>query len=123
MKTKILKILRILGFVLIFGGIVLSIAPMFKFDIYTFNTQLFIASGFVLPVIGIAIIIISSYLLMKNKINNNVEKVTEEEIAKRVKEKISKSESDKLSPKVCEYCGCKNKSDAANCKSCGSNLK
>ena len=70
MKTKILKILRILGFVLIFGGIVLSIAPMFKFDIYTFNTQLFIASGFVLPVIGIAIIIISSYLLMKNKINN-----------------------------------------------------
>lgn len=123
MKTKILKILRIIGFVLIFGGIALSIAPMFKFDIYTFNTQLFIASGFVLPVIGIAIIIITSYLLMKDKINNNLEKVTEEEIAKRVKEKISESESDTHSPKVCKYCGCKNKSDAVNCKSCGANLK
>ena len=115
-KNYVGLIMMLAGIGIIIAGIILTVIPLFDFDVYTFNLGQSLIYAFGFSFVGIVLIIMS--VIYNTLYNNKVTKITDE-IAKSVKEHIEKEKK----PSICPYCGNKIIKDSNNCSNCGASIK
>ena len=109
-------IMRIVGIGIIIAGIVLTIIPLFDFDVFTFELGKSIIYAFGFSFVGIVLIVLSVIYNSLTSINNTK---STDEIAESVKKTLTKEKK----ATVCPYCGNNLKKDSSKCSNCGASIK
>ena len=119
-KNPISLIMLLAGIGIIITGIVMTVIPLFNFNVFTFNLGKSIVYAFVFTFVGIVLIILSIMYNSKKIIDSTNNTI--DSIAESVKETLLKEKESKKTKK-CEYCGNKIKADSNKCSNCGAMFK
>lgn len=119
-KNYISLIFRIIGIILIITGIIMTVIPMFSFDVFTFNLGRSMIFAFGFTFVGIVLIIIS--VMLNTSLFNGKTKELEDEISELIKTEINEEKESKK-PTICNYCGGKVNTNSTHCENCGAKVK
>lgn len=119
-KPSVFKIMCIVGAIVIFFGILLTVIPLFNFSGSTFKLIPAMLSGLAMPLVGMLIIVIGNIMATNSKADDEIEN-----ISAKVKEKMTENSANKSQSEIlhCEYCGCNCKKEDKKCPHCGAKIK
>ena len=119
-NSIVATIIRIVGIAIIAVGIIMTVIPMFNFNVFTFKLGKSIVFALGFSFIGIVLIIIS--VIYKTISGNyNSIKTTTDEIAEKIKRTIQTEKQN--ADKKCPYCDSPIPSDIKKCQNCGAKIK
>ena len=113
-------IIRIVGIAIIAIGIVMTIIPMFNFNVFTFNLGRSMVFAFGFSFVGIFLIVIS--VIYKSLYSNN-NNLSTDEISKKVKKNLEEEKIKKEQSKNCPYCDSPLDENTKKCPNCGAKVK